>query len=153
MQELFPSARASLSVDSLASMARGVAPASPEIADRVLRQGGPALLFERPTGHEVPVLVNLFGTTGRVALGMGVESMEALHEIGRVLAFLKEQRLPAQLLVNGGYVRDLLLGKTPDDLDLSLCLRLRMRQPRLCRRLVLRLCERVRTRLRFRLRL
>jgi tRNA nucleotidyltransferase/poly(A) polymerase len=40
-----------------------------------------------------------------------------------VLAFLKEQRLPAQLLVNGGYVRDLLLGKTPDDLDLSLCLR------------------------------
>jgi hypothetical protein len=31
--------------------------------------------------------------------------------------------LPAQLLVNGGYVRDLLLGKKPDDLDLSLCLR------------------------------
>ena len=40
-----------------------------------------------------------------------------------VLAFIKEQRLPAQLLVNGGYVRDLLLGKAPDDLDLSLCLR------------------------------
>ena len=40
-----------------------------------------------------------------------------------LLEYLKEQRLPAQLLVNGGYVRDLLLGKTPDDLDLSLCLR------------------------------
>lgn len=40
-----------------------------------------------------------------------------------VLAFLEAQRLPAQLLVNGGYVRDLLLGKQPDDLDLSLCLR------------------------------
>ena len=33
------------------------------------------------------------------------------------------QGLPAQLLVNGGYVRDLLLGKAPDDLDVSLCLR------------------------------
>jgi len=40
-----------------------------------------------------------------------------------VLAFLEANQLPAQLLVNGGYVRDLLLGKTPDDLDVSLCLR------------------------------
>lgn len=40
-----------------------------------------------------------------------------------VLAFLEANALPAQLLVNGGYVRDLLLGKAPDDLDLSLCLR------------------------------
>lgn len=40
-----------------------------------------------------------------------------------VLAFLEANALPAQLLVNGGYVRDLLLGKEPDDLDLSLCLR------------------------------
>ena len=40
-----------------------------------------------------------------------------------VLAFLEARSIPAQLLVNGGYVRDLLLGKTPDDLDLSLCLR------------------------------
>ena len=40
-----------------------------------------------------------------------------------VLAFLESSNLPAQLLVNGGYVRDLLLGKRPDDLDVSLCLR------------------------------
>ena len=40
-----------------------------------------------------------------------------------VLAFLEANALPAQLLVNGGYVRDLLLGSVPDDLDLSLCLR------------------------------
>ena len=40
-----------------------------------------------------------------------------------VLSYLEANELPAQLLVNGGYVRDLLLGKTPDDLDLSLCLR------------------------------
>ena len=38
-----------------------------EISDRVLRAGGPALLFERPAGHQMPVLANLFGTVQRVA--------------------------------------------------------------------------------------
>ena len=42
-----------------------------EIADRTLRGGGPALLFENPKGHSVPVLANLFGTEKRVVLGMG----------------------------------------------------------------------------------
>ena len=43
-----------------------------EICDRVLKAGGPALLFEKPKGHTIPVLGNLFGTTRRVALGMNV---------------------------------------------------------------------------------
>ena len=42
-----------------------------EIADRTLRAGGPALLFENPKGYNTPVLANLFGTEQRVALGMG----------------------------------------------------------------------------------
>ncbi len=65
-----------------------------EICDRVLRAGGPALLFEHPTGHTIPVLANLFGTPQRVALGMGEESVEALREVGRLLAFLKEPDPP-----------------------------------------------------------
>ncbi|MFP4160442.1 MAG: 4-hydroxy-3-polyprenylbenzoate decarboxylase, partial [Ectothiorhodospira sp.] len=65
--------------------------------DRVLRGGGPALLFERPTGHDIPVLANLFGTPARVALGMGAESTEALREVGRLLAFLKEPDPPRGL--------------------------------------------------------
>jgi 4-hydroxy-3-polyprenylbenzoate decarboxylase len=65
-----------------------------EICDRVLRAGGPALLFERPTGHAVPVLGNLFGTPRRVALGMGADSVESLRDIGRLLAFLKEPEPP-----------------------------------------------------------
>ena len=43
--------------------------------DRVLRKGGPALLFEKPAGHAMPVLGNLFGTPRRVALGMGREAL------------------------------------------------------------------------------
>ena len=65
-----------------------------EIADRVLRAGGPALLFENPKGHKVPVLANLFGTPRRVALGMGEESTEALREVGKLLAILKQPEPP-----------------------------------------------------------
>ncbi|MGF1642839.1 MAG: 4-hydroxy-3-polyprenylbenzoate decarboxylase [Thiotrichales bacterium] len=68
-----------------------------ELSDRVLRSAGPALLFERPTGYSMPVLTNLFGTPRRVALGMGARDVEALREIGRLLAFLKEPDPPKGL--------------------------------------------------------
>ncbi len=68
-----------------------------EICDRVLKAGGPAILFEKPKGHSIPVLGNLFGTPRRVAMGMGEDSVEALREVGRLLAFLKEPEPPKGL--------------------------------------------------------
>jgi 4-hydroxy-3-polyprenylbenzoate decarboxylase len=68
-----------------------------EIADRVLRAGGPALLFERPAGHRIPVLANLFGTVERVAAAMGVGSPAALRDMGKLLAYLKEPEPPTGL--------------------------------------------------------
>ena len=68
-----------------------------EICDRVLRAGGPAILFEKPKGSTIPVLANLFGTPRRVALGMGEESVEALREVGKLLAYLKEPEPPKGL--------------------------------------------------------
>ncbi|WP_022953633.1 4-hydroxy-3-polyprenylbenzoate decarboxylase [Leucothrix mucor] len=65
-----------------------------EISDRVLRAGGPALLFENPKGYNTPVLTNLFGTPKRVAMGMGEESVEALRGVGQLLAMLKEPEPP-----------------------------------------------------------
>ena len=65
-----------------------------EICDRVLRAGGPALLFERPAGFDMPVLANLFGTPLRVALGMGRDEVAELREIGQLLAVLKEPEPP-----------------------------------------------------------
>ena len=65
-----------------------------EICDRVLRAGGPALLFERPAGFGMPVLANLFGTPLRVALGMGKDEVAELREIGHLLAVLKEPEPP-----------------------------------------------------------
>lgn len=68
-----------------------------EIADRVLRAGGPALLFEKPKGYSIPVLANLFGTVERVALGMGEEDPARLREVGKLLAYLKEPEPPKGL--------------------------------------------------------
>ncbi|HTO42689.1 MAG TPA: 4-hydroxy-3-polyprenylbenzoate decarboxylase [Burkholderiales bacterium] len=68
-----------------------------EICDRCLKQGGPAILFERPKGYSIPVLANLFGTPRRVAMGMGEESAEALREVGKLLAYLKEPEPPRGL--------------------------------------------------------
>ena len=68
-----------------------------EICDRVLRAGGPALLFEKPKGGGMPVLANLFGTPRRVALGMGEDSVAALREVGKLLAYLKEPEPPKGL--------------------------------------------------------
>src|SRR3989338_4936746 len=66
-------------LEKIGELRRVTAPVSPhlemtEICDRVLRAQGPAVLFENPAGHKMPVLANLFGTPRRVALGMGQES-------------------------------------------------------------------------------
>ncbi|OCF99302.1 4-hydroxy-3-polyprenylbenzoate decarboxylase [Gilliamella apicola] len=65
-----------------------------EIADRVLRSQGPALLFENPIGYKIPVLCNLFGTAKRVAMAMGREETTELRAIGELLAFLREPEPP-----------------------------------------------------------
>lgn len=70
-----------------------------EIADRVLRQEGPALLFEHPvradgSRYDFPVLANLFGTPERVAMGMGAKDISQLRQIGQTLAYLKEPDPP-----------------------------------------------------------
>ncbi|MEP7056166.1 MAG: UbiD family decarboxylase [Caldimonas sp.] len=66
-------------------------------SDLVLRRQGPALLFERPTGYTISVLTNLFGTTDRVAKGMGAAGISELRDVGRLLASLKEPEPPKGL--------------------------------------------------------
>jgi 4-hydroxy-3-polyprenylbenzoate decarboxylase len=81
-----------------------------EICDRTLRSGGPALLFEQPAGFSTPVLGNLFGTTRRVALGMGAEDLSELRKLGQLLATLKEPEPPKgfkDVLGLGGLVKSL----------------------------------------------
>jgi len=70
-----------------------------EISDRTLRAKGPALLFENAVDEngkafDMPVLTNLFGTPERVALAMGQTDVNALRDVGRLLAMLKEPEPP-----------------------------------------------------------
>ncbi len=62
-----------------------------EIADRVMKRGGPALLFENVIGKQMPVLINAFGSTKRMALALGVNDIE---EIAREIAKLIQTKPP-----------------------------------------------------------
>jgi len=54
-----------------------------EISDRVLRAGGPALLFENLKGSSMPLLANLFGNTRRIAIAMGQEDIQGPRAVGK----------------------------------------------------------------------
>ncbi len=106
-------------LEALGELRRIRQPVSPvleitKLSDRVLRAGGPTLLFEKPTGHDMPVLANLFGTTRRVALGIGIETapqangadaslnndtaaLGSVRDVGRLLSALKEPEPPKGL--------------------------------------------------------
>ncbi len=56
-----------------------------EIVDRVVKSGGPALLFENVEGYDVPILINLYGTHQRVAWALGVDHIDELTERVRKL--------------------------------------------------------------------
>jgi 4-hydroxy-3-polyprenylbenzoate decarboxylase len=68
-----------------------------EVCYRTLRAGGPALLFSHPKDSAMPLLGNLFGTTERVALGMGMDSVTKLREVGELLAWFRAPELPEGL--------------------------------------------------------
>ncbi|MFQ5692939.1 MAG: menaquinone biosynthesis decarboxylase, partial [Nitrospinota bacterium] len=57
-----------------------------EIADRTVKRGGPALLFERVKGHDVPLLINALGTERRMCMALGVQSFEEIA--GRIRELL-----------------------------------------------------------------
>ncbi len=89
-------------LERLGELKRVTSPISPylemtELCNRTLRAGGPALLFENPAGHNMPVLGNLFGTSRRVALGMGAADVSELRKFGHLLGMLKEPEPPKGL--------------------------------------------------------
>ncbi|HVW88347.1 MAG TPA: menaquinone biosynthesis decarboxylase [Gaiellaceae bacterium] len=69
-----------------------------EIVDRVVKQGGPALLFERPKGSSLPLLVNQFGTERRMCLAFGVSSLDEIGErVGEILEMQPPEGLAAKV--------------------------------------------------------
>ena len=66
-----------------------------EFADRAVKSGGPALLFEKPKGSGVPVLINAFASDRRMELALGVGKMEEFAE--RITEFM-EMKAPEGLM-------------------------------------------------------
>ena len=69
-----------------------------EIADRVVKRGGPALLFENVTGYDVPVLINMYGTEQRMAWALGVDHLDDV--VKRIQDLLQLVHGPPEGLVN-----------------------------------------------------
>lgn len=89
-------------LEQIGQLKRVSEPVSPELemtafCDKVLKNEGPAILFENPIGFDMPVLGNLFGTTTRVALAMGKANIGELRTLGNFLADLKEPQPPKGL--------------------------------------------------------
>ena len=89
-------------LESLGELRKLVEPVSPRLemtamGDKLLRAGGPAVLCLSPVGYKIPCLINLFGSTRRVALGMGADHLGELRDVGRLLAGLKEPEPPKGL--------------------------------------------------------
>src|SRR5260370_6696906 len=66
-----------------------------EFADRAVKQGGPALLFERPTGYNVPVLVNAFASMRKMEIALEVKSVE---EVAQRIVEILEMRMPEGII-------------------------------------------------------
>jgi 4-hydroxy-3-polyprenylbenzoate decarboxylase len=66
-----------------------------EIADRTVKSGGPALLFENPKGSSHPLLINQFGTERRMCLAFGVERLD---DVASKLEDVLEMQPPQSLV-------------------------------------------------------
>src|ERR1700742_1072535 len=61
-----------------------------EFADRAVKQGGPALLFEKPKGSDVPLLINAFASMRRMEIALEVENVQQIAD--RISGFLQLQK-------------------------------------------------------------
>lgn len=67
-----------------------------EISDRVVKYGGPALLFESVKGYDMPVVTNLFGTLERMKIALGVDDLDQIGE--EVLNIIQPAEMPSTFM-------------------------------------------------------
>jgi 4-hydroxy-3-polyprenylbenzoate decarboxylase len=101
-----------------------------EIADRVVKRGGPALLFENVAGHHMPVLINSFGSAERTSLALGVSTLD---ELGDRIRKLMKLAPPAGLLDKLKILGDLreVARAAPKMVDRAACQEVVVQQPSL----------------------
>jgi 4-hydroxy-3-polyprenylbenzoate decarboxylase len=99
-----------------------------EIADRVMKAGGPALLFENVVGKQIPVLINAFGSAKRMALALGVTDIEEIaREIQKLLQTRPPKAFRDKLKLLGEFIR--LAGIPPKMVKQGACQEIVHREP------------------------
>jgi 4-hydroxy-3-polyprenylbenzoate decarboxylase len=99
-----------------------------EIADRVMKSGGPALLFENVVGKQMPVLINAFGSMKRMALALGVNDIEDIAvEIQRLIQTKPPRSFKDKLKILGDLLR--LAGIPPRIVKEGSCQEVVVREP------------------------
>lgn len=76
-----------------------------EVADRVMKSGGPALLIEKPKGYDIPVAINTFGSRRRMSMALGVKDIE---EIACEIENLLKPEIPERFIEKIGMLPKLL---------------------------------------------
>jgi 4-hydroxy-3-polyprenylbenzoate decarboxylase len=90
----------------------------PEIVQRVVRERGPALLFERPRNASFPLVMNLFGTMERIELALGRSPRSIGSELVATLQRLNPPSLKAlwqsrELVARGRFMRPRMVSRAP----------------------------------------
>ena len=99
-----------------------------EIADRVMKSNGPALLFENVVGKQIPLLINAFGSMRRMALALGVDDVEEIaREIEKLIRTKPPKSLKDKLSLLGELIR--LAGIPPKVIKDAACQETILREP------------------------
>ena len=99
-----------------------------EIADRVMKSAGPALLFENVVGKQIPLLINAFGSMKRMALALGVDDIETIAaEIGKLIQTRPPKSFKDKLRLLGELVK--LAGIPPKLVKEAACQEIIDREP------------------------
>lgn len=99
-----------------------------EVADRVMKQGGPALLFDNVVGKEIPLLINTFGSEKRMALALGVKDIEEhAREIAKLIQIRPPKAFKDKLKLLGELVK--LAGIPPKLVKEGVCQEVVQREP------------------------
>jgi 3-polyprenyl-4-hydroxybenzoate decarboxylase and related decarboxylases len=99
-----------------------------EIADRVMKSGGPALLFENVIGKQIPVLINAFGSQKRMALALGVQDIEEIAaEISKLIQTKPPKSFKDKLQLASDLIK--LAGIPPKTVKDGACQEVILREP------------------------
>jgi 4-hydroxy-3-polyprenylbenzoate decarboxylase len=101
-----------------------------EIADRVMKSAGPALLFDNVVGKDIPVLINAFGSAKRMALALGVDDIEVIAaEISKLIQTQPPKTFKAKLQLLSEFIK--LAGIPPKTVKAAICQEVIQREPNL----------------------